>query len=119
MLFDTDAGFTHGPIHIVIAVLISFNLIFKQIAIEGLKTRLALAQKLQLKQRQNKANNDMFLDRLAHFDVGDGDLSFSHAIARHIKPTKLVSTYDDANTIEQKYADNAQCIAATKCNYTH
>ena len=46
MLFDTDAGFTHGPIHIVIAVLISFNLIFKQIAIEGLKTRLALCPEI-------------------------------------------------------------------------
>lgn len=47
MLFDTDAGFTHGPIHIVIAVLLSFNLILKQIAIEGLKTRLALCPKLE------------------------------------------------------------------------
>lgn len=42
MLFNPQAGFSHGPIHIVFAVLISFNLIFKQIAIEGLKTRLAL-----------------------------------------------------------------------------
>lgn len=41
MLFDPDAGFTHGPIHIAFAVLITFNLIIKQIAIEGLKTRLA------------------------------------------------------------------------------
>ncbi|NHH90195.1 class I SAM-dependent methyltransferase [Pseudoalteromonas sp. MB47] len=40
--------------------------------------------------------------------VGDGDLSFSHSVARYIKPAKLVATtYDDANTIEQKYADNA------------
>lgn len=41
-LYDPQAGFTNGPIHIVFAMLISFNLIFKQIAIEGLKTRLAL-----------------------------------------------------------------------------
>ncbi|MGO2012268.1 MAG: hypothetical protein ACTJH9_12345 [Pseudoalteromonas sp.] len=41
-LYDPEAGFTHGPIHIVFAVLITFNLFFKQIAIEGLKTRLAL-----------------------------------------------------------------------------
>jgi len=40
--------------------------------------------------------------------VGDGDLSFSHALASHLKPKKLVaSTYDDAKTVEQKYADNA------------
>jgi len=31
----------------VIAVLLSFNLILKQIAIEGLKTRLALCPKLE------------------------------------------------------------------------
>ncbi|WP_404343782.1 hypothetical protein [Pseudoalteromonas mariniglutinosa] len=42
MLFNPEAGFTYGPIHIVFAVLISFNLILKQVAIEGLKTRLAL-----------------------------------------------------------------------------
>ncbi len=40
--------------------------------------------------------------------VGDGDLSFSHALTYHIKPSNLVATtYDDVNTIEQKYADNA------------
>ena len=40
--------------------------------------------------------------------VGDGDLSFSHAIFEHVKPNKLVaSTYDSAQTIEQKYPDNA------------
>ncbi|HEA15168.1 hypothetical protein LCGC14_1339880 [marine sediment metagenome] len=44
MLFDVDAGFTHGPIHIAFAVLITFNLIIKQIAIEGLKTRLAFCR---------------------------------------------------------------------------
>ena len=51
----------------------------------------------------------MFLDPSWRIlTVGDGDLSFSHSIARNIKPAKLVaSTYDDANTIEQKYADNA------------
>lgn len=51
----------------------------------------------------------MFLDPSWRIlTVGDGDLSFSHSIARHINPAKLVaSTYDDANTIEQKYADNA------------
>lgn len=41
MIFDPEAGFTSGPIHIAFAVLITFNLIIKQIAIEGLKTRLA------------------------------------------------------------------------------
>lgn len=40
-LYNPEAGFTHGPIHIVFAILITFNLIIKQIAIEGLKTRLA------------------------------------------------------------------------------
>ena len=40
-LYNPEAGFTHGPIHIVFAILITFNLILKQIAIEGLKTRLA------------------------------------------------------------------------------
>jgi hypothetical protein len=40
-LYAPDLGFTHGPIHIVFAILITFNLILKQIAIEGLKTRLA------------------------------------------------------------------------------
>ncbi|WP_404343780.1 class I SAM-dependent methyltransferase [Pseudoalteromonas mariniglutinosa] len=40
--------------------------------------------------------------------VGDGDLSFSKAIAEHIKPaTLLASTYDDANTLVSKYSDNA------------
>ncbi|MFP3349889.1 class I SAM-dependent methyltransferase [Pseudoalteromonas sp. SIMBA_153] len=40
--------------------------------------------------------------------VGDGDLSFSNALYRHIKPKKLVaSTYDEQSTIEQKYPDNA------------
>lgn len=40
--------------------------------------------------------------------VGDGDLSFSYALATDIKPTKLVaSTYDDATTLITKYADNA------------
>ena len=40
--------------------------------------------------------------------VGDGDLSFSNALYRHIQPKKLVaSTYDDQSTIEQKYPDNA------------
>ncbi|KPH63417.1 hypothetical protein AMS58_10735 [Pseudoalteromonas porphyrae] len=42
MIFDTESGFTDGPIQIAFAVLITFNLIIKQIAIEGLKTRLAL-----------------------------------------------------------------------------
>ena len=42
MLYDTNAGFTHGPIHIAFAILITFNLILKQVAIEGLKTRLAM-----------------------------------------------------------------------------
>ena len=40
--------------------------------------------------------------------VGDGDLSFSNAVVNHIKPAKLVaSTYDSAETIEQKYQHNA------------
>ncbi|NMM39870.1 class I SAM-dependent methyltransferase [Pseudoalteromonas arctica] len=40
--------------------------------------------------------------------VGDGDLSFSHALFTDIKPAKLVaSTYDSAATITLKYADNA------------
>lgn len=40
--------------------------------------------------------------------VGDGDLSFSYALATDIKPTKLVaSTYDDATTLTKKYTDNA------------
>lgn len=39
--------------------------------------------------------------------VGDGDLSFSNAIARHLKPALLVaSTYDDEATINTKYTDN-------------
>ncbi|MFY8328391.1 hypothetical protein [Pseudoalteromonas sp. ZZD1] len=42
MIFDPSEGFTHGPIHLVFAVLLTFNLLLKQIAIEGLKTRLAL-----------------------------------------------------------------------------
>ena len=41
-IYDPQAGFTHGPIHIVFAILITFNLILKQVAIEGLKTRLAM-----------------------------------------------------------------------------
>ena len=42
--------------------------------------------------------------------VGDGDLSFSHALYRAIKPKKLIaSTYDDEHTIKTKYADNAFC----------
>ena len=40
-LYNPEAGFTQGPIHILFAILITFNLILKQIAIEGLKTRLA------------------------------------------------------------------------------
>ncbi|KTF16634.1 hypothetical protein [Pseudoalteromonas sp. H105] len=47
MIFDPAAGFTHGPIHIVFAVLITFNLILKQIAVEGLKTRIALLVAVQ------------------------------------------------------------------------
>ena len=40
--------------------------------------------------------------------VGDGDLSFSHALHTHLNPKKLVaSTYDDATTLTTKYADNA------------
>ncbi|WP_213609420.1 hypothetical protein [Pseudoalteromonas sp.] len=41
-VYNPDAGFTYGPIHIMFAILISFNLILKQVAIEGLKTRLAM-----------------------------------------------------------------------------
>jgi len=51
-LYDTNAGFTHGPIHIMFAILITFNLIIKQIAIEGLKTRLAF-HRLIAKQSPN------------------------------------------------------------------
>ena len=51
MLFDADAGLTHGPIHIAFAVLISFNLIIKQIAIEGLKTRLALCPEITIEEQ--------------------------------------------------------------------
>ncbi|CAM3747381.1 MULTISPECIES: hypothetical protein [Pseudoalteromonas] len=47
MIFDPEAGFTNGPIHIAFAVLITFNLIIKQIAIEGLKTRLAFCRLLE------------------------------------------------------------------------
>ena len=48
--------------------------------------------------------------------VGDGDLSFSHAVVNHIKPPKLVaSTYDSAETIEQKYQHNA-LSSLKKCN---
>ncbi|WP_462168150.1 class I SAM-dependent methyltransferase [Pseudoalteromonas lipolytica] len=51
----------------------------------------------------------MFLDPTWRIlTVGDGDLSFSHAIAKHVKPAQLTaSTYDAAQTIEDKYADNA------------
>lgn len=41
-IYNPDAGFTYGPIHIMFAILITFNLILKQVAIEGLKTRLAM-----------------------------------------------------------------------------
>ncbi|MDQ9091592.1 class I SAM-dependent methyltransferase [Pseudoalteromonas haloplanktis] len=45
--------------------------------------------------------------------VGDGDLSFSHALHTGIKPKTLVaSTYDDAITLTQKYADNALATLA-------
>ncbi|MBA6410814.1 MULTISPECIES: hypothetical protein [Pseudoalteromonas] len=54
-LYDTDAGFTHGPIHIAFAILITFNLIIKQIAIEGLKTRLAF-HRLLAKDSQTNSN---------------------------------------------------------------
>ncbi|MBQ4833774.1 hypothetical protein J8L70_11025 [Pseudoalteromonas sp. MMG010] len=46
-LMSPTSGFTEGPIHIVFAILITFNLILKQIAIEGLKTRLALLRAQQ------------------------------------------------------------------------
>ncbi|ATC96977.1 hypothetical protein [Pseudoalteromonas tunicata] len=39
-IYDVQAGITHGPVHIAIAVFISLNLIIKQIAIESLKNRL-------------------------------------------------------------------------------
>jgi hypothetical protein len=55
-LYDPDAGFTHGPIHIMFAILITFNLIFKQIAIEGLKTRLAF-YRLHSAHLQTSSNN--------------------------------------------------------------
>lgn len=42
LIYEPQAGFTHGPIHIMFAILITFNLLLKQIAIEGLKTRLAM-----------------------------------------------------------------------------
>jgi len=53
MIFDPTAGFTHGPVHIVFAVLITFNLILKQIAIEGLKTRIALLAVAQKQATEN------------------------------------------------------------------
>ncbi|ASM55981.1 MULTISPECIES: hypothetical protein [Pseudoalteromonas] len=53
-IYDIDAGFTHGPIHIMFAILITFNLILKQVAIEGLKTRLAM---LRLYEQQALNNN--------------------------------------------------------------
>ena len=55
-LYDTDAGFTHGPIHIAFAILITFNLIIKQIAIEGLKTRLAFHRLLA---KDSQTNSDI------------------------------------------------------------
>ncbi|GEB72476.1 hypothetical protein PC2016_3488 [Pseudoalteromonas carrageenovora] len=56
-LYNPEAGFSHGPIHIVFAILITFNLILKQIAIEGLKTRLAF-HRLHAAHSQNIASND-------------------------------------------------------------
>jgi hypothetical protein len=52
-LYDTIAGFTNGPIHIAFAILITFNLIIKQIAIEGLKTRLAFHRLIAAKAQTN------------------------------------------------------------------
>ncbi|MBQ4857734.1 hypothetical protein [Pseudoalteromonas sp. MMG007] len=56
-LYNPEAGFSHGPIHIVFAILITFNLILKQIAIEGLKTRLAF-HRLHATHSQSIASND-------------------------------------------------------------
>ena len=56
-IFDPDAGFTHGPIHIVFAILITFNLILKQVAIEGLKTRLAMYRLHQAPQQNDEPEN--------------------------------------------------------------
>lgn len=39
-IYDVQAGISHGPLQITIAILISLNLLIKQIAIESLKSRL-------------------------------------------------------------------------------
>lgn len=57
-LYDTDAGFTHGPIHIAFAILITFNLIIKQVAIEGLKTRLAFHRLLAAHSHKSTDNTN-------------------------------------------------------------
>ena len=51
-LDKADGGFTDGPLHFAFAIVITFNLIIKQIAIEGLKTRLAF-------ERLNTANKQL------------------------------------------------------------
>ncbi|MCK8136832.1 MULTISPECIES: hypothetical protein [unclassified Pseudoalteromonas] len=61
-LYNPEAGFTHGPIHIVFAILITFNLILKQIAIEGLKTRLAFHRL----HGANTAQNTQSADKNTH-----------------------------------------------------
>ena len=53
-IYNPEAGFTYGPIHIVFAILITFNLILKQVAIEGLKTRLAMYRLHQAPQQDDE-----------------------------------------------------------------
>lgn len=54
---NPEGSFLNGPMHIVFAILITFNLILKQIAIEGLKTRLAF-HRLHAAHSQNIVSND-------------------------------------------------------------
>jgi len=58
-LYKADGGFTDGPLHFTFAIVITFNLLIKQIAIEGLKTRLAFERlNAANKQSQNVNKQD-------------------------------------------------------------
>ncbi len=43
-IFDPAKGLTYGPVHLVFAILLALNLVIRQVATEGLKTRLLLAE---------------------------------------------------------------------------